>query len=120
MNPGEAYPEYLYTIFKFVIGGGMVVAVTWLARFVDPRYGGVLIAAPIVTTAAFAFTYAESGTVATRELVLASFYFVIPTMIFLVSLFLLMNRFTFVQSLAGSYAVWIAGVLIVNQAITGA
>ena len=120
MNPGGTGMEYLYTLFKFVIGGGVVVGVTWLSRFVDPRYGGILIAAPVITTAAFVFTYAESGAAATRDLALASFYFVIPTLVFLFSLFFLMNRFSFAQSLAGSYAIWIAGVLLVNRVLSGA
>jgi hypothetical protein len=48
-------------LFKFLVGGGIVVGVTWLSRFVDPRYGGILIAAPVVTTIAFIFTYLENG-----------------------------------------------------------
>ncbi|MDD1720124.1 MAG: GlpM family protein [Methanoregulaceae archaeon] len=112
--------DYLYTLFKFLIGGGMVVGTTWLARYVDPRYGGILIAAPIVTSVAFFLTYTESGATATRQLALASFFFVIPTLLFILALFLLMGRIPFYQSLAGSFAVWIAGILVVNQVLPGA
>jgi uncharacterized membrane protein (GlpM family) len=106
--------DYLYTLFKFLVGGGMVVGVTWLAGFIDPKYGGILVAAPIITTIAFLFTYAESGTSITQQLVMASFSFMIPTVLFVLALFLLMYRFSFGPALIGAYVIWIAGVLLVN------
>jgi uncharacterized membrane protein (GlpM family) len=106
--------DYLYTAFKFVVGGGMVVGITWLARYVDPKYGGILVAAPIITTIAFLFTYVESGTSLTHQLVLASFSFLVPTLMFVLVLYLLMIRFSFLPSLIGAYFIWIVGVLIFN------
>jgi uncharacterized membrane protein (GlpM family) len=93
----------------------MVVAVTWLSRFVDPKYGGILIAAPIVTTIAFIFTYLENGAQTTQQLALASFFFMIPTLLFVLVLLLLMYRFSFVPSLVVAYLIWITGVLVLNQ-----
>jgi uncharacterized membrane protein (GlpM family) len=106
--------EYLYTAFKFIIGGGMVVGITWLSRYVDPKYGGILVAAPIITTIAFLFTYAESGSQITQQLAMASFSFMIPTILFVLALYLLMFRFSFVPALIGAYVVWIAGILLLN------
>jgi uncharacterized membrane protein (GlpM family) len=111
----RTWTDYYYTVFKFLIGGGMVVGVTWLSRFVDPKYGGILIAAPIVTTIAFIFTYAENGAQTTQQLVFASLSFMIPTLLFVLALFLLMYRFSFVPSLIASYLIWITGVLVMNQ-----
>ncbi len=108
------WTDYLYTAFKFLIGGGMVVGITWLARYVDPRYGGILVAAPIITTIAFLFTYAESGSIITHQLVLASFSFLVPTLVFVLALYLLMIRFSFLTSLIGAYCIWIGGILILN------
>lgn len=45
--------DYLYTLLKFIIGGSVIVGVTFLAEHVDPRYGGMIAAAPIITTLAF-------------------------------------------------------------------
>jgi len=109
------WTEYYYTLFKFLVGGGMVVAVTWLSRFVDPKYGGILIAAPIVTTLAFIFTYVENGAQTTQELVLASFTVMIPTLLFVLALFLLMGRFPFIPSLVTAYLIWLAGILVLNH-----
>jgi uncharacterized membrane protein (GlpM family) len=109
------WTEYLYTTFKFLVGGGMIVGITWLARYVDPKYGGILVAAPVITTIAFIFTYAESGALTTQQLVMASFSFLIPTVLFVLALFFLMYRISFVPSLIAAYVIWIAGVLAVNH-----
>jgi uncharacterized membrane protein (GlpM family) len=110
--------EYLYTILKFIIGGGIIVGVTFLAHHVDPRYGGILAAAPITTTLAFIFTRYETSQIITRELVAASFVFAIPSVIFLISLYLLMIRIAFIPSLVAAYGVWLAAVLLVGKAVS--
>ncbi|MDD1678699.1 MAG: hypothetical protein LUO93_05895 [Methanomicrobiales archaeon] len=92
----------------------MVVGITWLARYMEPKYGGILVAAPIITTIAFLFTYAENGAQVTQQLALASFSFMIPTILFVLALYLLMYRFSFGSAIAGAYAIWIAGILILN------
>lgn len=107
--------DYLYTVFKFLVGGGMVVGITWLARYVDPKYGGILVAAPVITTIAFLFTYAENGSQITQQLAIASFSFMIPTILFVFTLYLLMFRFSFISALTGSYLIWVAGILILNR-----
>ena len=48
--------DYSYLPLKFLIGGGVIVGVTFLAEQVNPKYGGILAAAPITTTLAILFT----------------------------------------------------------------
>lgn len=93
--------DFLYTLLKFVVGGSVIVGVTILAQHVDPRYGGMLAAAPIITTIAFLFTYSEAGQEPTRQLVLGAFYFAIPSLIFLLALWFLSERCGFLPSLGG-------------------
>lgn len=112
--------DILYTALKFIVAGSIIVGVTFLAQHADPRYGGLLAAAPITTTLAFLFTYSEAGQVVTEKLVLASFWFVIPTAIFLLVLWLLMNRFGILPGLGGAYTVWIAAVLVMVRVVPGA
>jgi uncharacterized membrane protein (GlpM family) len=108
------WTEYYYTLFKFMVGGGLVVGVTWLSRYFDPKYGGILIAAPIVITLSFILTYTESGVQTTQQLALASFSFMIPTLLFALALFLLMYRFSFVASIGTALLIWLTGTLILN------
>ena len=110
--------DYLYTFLKFVMGGSIVVGVTLLAEHVDPRYGGIVAAAPMITTLAFLFTYSEAGRETTRQLVIATFWFVIPTMLFVLAFYFLMQRFSLLATLGGAYGIWIGATLVVNRIIT--
>ncbi len=102
---------------KFFIAGIIIVGVTLIVQQVDPKYGGILAAAPITTTIAFLITYHENGQDITRELVLGSFVFAIPTLFFVLSLYLLMNRFSFYASMAGAFLIWICGLAVVQYVI---
>lgn len=109
--------DYLYTALKFVAAGSIIVGVTLLAQQADPRYGGILAAAPVTTTLAFLFTYAESGGETTRQLVLGSLWFAVPTIVFLAALYLLMGRFSLPQSLAAAFPVWAVAVVVALRLI---
>jgi uncharacterized membrane protein (GlpM family) len=95
------------------------VGLTLLAEHADPRYGGMLAAAPILTTLAFLFTYSEAGREITRQLVISAFYFAIPSLMFLVAFWFLMNRFSLLMSVSGAYGIWIGAVLVVNRIVAG-
>ncbi len=63
----------------------------------------MLAAAPIITTLAFLFTYSEAGRETTQQLVISAFYFAIPSLMFLLAFWFLMNRFSLLLSLGGAY-----------------
>jgi uncharacterized membrane protein (GlpM family) len=107
----------LFMVLKFFIGGGIIASVTWLAHYVDPKYGGILAAAPITTTLAFIFTRLETSPATTQNLVLSSFYFAIPSIIFLLVLFLLLTRVDLPAGLAGAFSIWLGAVLILNRLV---
>jgi uncharacterized membrane protein (GlpM family) len=111
--------DYLYTLLKFVIGGTVMVGVTLLAEQVDPRYGGLLAAAPIITTLAFFFTWSESGLQTTQQLVISAFWFMIPMLLFLLALYFMLSRFSFLVSIGGAYGIWIGVALVVNRVLAG-
>jgi uncharacterized membrane protein (GlpM family) len=110
--------DYLYTFLKFIIGGSIIVGVTVLAEHVDPRYGGILAAAPMITTLAFIFTWSETGRQTAQQLVIATFWFVIPTMVFLLAFYFLMSRFSLLMTLGGAYGIWIGATLVTNHLLT--
>lgn len=93
--------DYPYTLLKFVAGGSVIIGMTLLAEHVAPRYGGMLAAAPIITTIAFLFTYSDAGKKTTRQLVISAFWFAIPAILFLLTLYFLMNRYGVLPSFWG-------------------
>jgi uncharacterized membrane protein (GlpM family) len=109
--------EFLYLLIIFLAGGSIVAGTTWIAELIDPRFGGILAAAPIITTLSFIFTTFLTTQERTRELVMGSVVFLFPTALFLVSLYLLLGRYGFITSIIGSYSVWLVSVLIVARLI---
>jgi uncharacterized membrane protein (GlpM family) len=107
--------DYTYLLLKFLIGGGVIVGVTLLADQVSPKYGGILVAAPIITSLAIFFTYSEAGQATSRQLVIGAFWFAIPTLLFLLALYLLMARYTLIPSFFGALGVWLTTVVVMNQ-----
>ena len=107
--------EFLYLLVIFLAGGSVVAGTTWLADLIDPRYGGILAVAPIITTLSFIFTSLHGSQERTQGLVLGSIMFLIPTALFLVSLYLLMSRYGLAASVIGSYAVWLVSAIIVAK-----
>lgn len=110
--------DHLKTLLEFIAGGSIIVGVTYLSQQVNPKYGGILAAAPIITTIAFLFTYSEAGIDTTRQLVLGTFFFAIPLLIFLISLWFLVSRWGFLESLAGAYGIWLASVIVFSRFIS--
>jgi len=109
--------NFLPLLVKFLAAGSIVVGVTLLAQKVDPRYGGILAAAPITTPLAFIVMYTEAGRSATRELVLNAFYFAIPTVLFLIVLWFLLEKTGFSLALGGAFLFWIITIVAVNGVI---
>lgn len=107
--------DYLYLALKFVIGGGVIVGVTLLAEHASPKYGAILAAAPIITTLAILFVYSDGGQAVARELAIGAFWFAIPTLLFLVALYLLLDRYPLIQSFGGAASVWLVAAVAMNR-----
>ncbi|MDI6875584.1 MAG: GlpM family protein [Methanomicrobiales archaeon] len=105
--------EYLYTALRFIVGGLIVVGVPYLAEYIDPRFGGLLTVAPIATILAFIFTRLETTHEITQSLVESSLFFAIPFVLFLASLYLLLQRLSFAPALIAALLIWLGGILIV-------
>jgi uncharacterized membrane protein (GlpM family) len=111
--------NHLYLLLKFVVGGLIVTGTTVLTEQINPRYGGLLATAPIILTLALFFVYTDTNADITRQVALSSFYFIIPTAIFLATFALQISRFPFGQSLGGAYGILILSLLIVNRMLAG-
>ncbi|MFZ1896786.1 hypothetical protein [Methanoregula sp.] len=107
--------DYTYILIKFLIGGGVIVGVTLLAEQVNPKYGGILVAAPIITSLAILFTWSEAGQATSRQLVIGAFWFAIPTLLFLLVLYLLMARYPLLPSFGGALGIWLAAIVVMSR-----
>lgn len=110
--------EIFYLLLIFLAGGSMVAGTTYIADIIDPRYGGILAVAPIITTLSFIFTGIHASQERTQALVLGSMIFIIPTALFLLSLYLLLNRYGLIAGIVGSYGIWLVSLVVVAK-LTG-
>lgn len=108
-----------YLAIRFIVGGSVIAGVTWLALQVDPKYGGILAAAPITTLLAFIFTYADAGQATSQQLLISMFWFAIPTLFFILVLWYLVARYPVLPSLGGAFLFWLVAVVVVNHALAG-
>ncbi len=109
--------NYLYLLLKFFIGGAIIVSVTLLANYIHPKWGGLIAVAPIITTLSIIFVKYETSINTTQQLILSSIYFIIPTLIFLIAMYFLLNKFNLTSSLGISYALWIVIILCMQKFI---
>lgn len=112
--------DYLYLALKFIIGGGVIVGVTVLAEHVDPKYGGMLAAAPIITTLAILFTSADVGQDIARQLAIGAFWFAIPSLLFLLMLYFLLGRYPLLPSFGGAASVWLVAAVVLSRVLAPA
>lgn len=109
--------NHLYLALKFILGGSVILAVTLLAGKIHPKYGGLIAVAPIITVLSFIFIRYESGIQTTQQTVLFSIYYLIPTVIFLITLYFLLYKLNFISSLVVSYLLWICVILVLEKII---
>ena len=74
--------DYSYLALKFLIGGGVLVGVTFLAEQADPSTGAFSQQPRSPRRLPFSLRIPK-GEVTTQQLVMDAFWFVIPTLLFL-------------------------------------
>ena len=107
----------LYLILKFIIGGSLILGITLLANNIHPKWGGILAVAPIITTLSIIFVKYETNLQTTQQLILSAIYFIIPTLIFLIIMYFLLNKLNLIYSFIIAYVVWFIIVFILQKII---
>lgn len=107
----------LYLILKFIIGGSLILGITLLANHIHPKWGGILAVAPIITTLSIIFVKYETNLQTTQQLILSAIYFIIPTLIFLIIIYFLLNKLNLIYSFLIAYVVWGIIVFIIQKMI---
>lgn len=107
----------LYLILKFSIGGGLILGITLLTKYINPKFGGILSVAPIITTLSIIFVKYETDLQTTRRLILSAIYYIIPTLLFLIAMYFLLNKLNLIYSLILAYFVWVIALISLQRII---
>jgi uncharacterized membrane protein (GlpM family) len=51
--------------------------------------------------------------------VISAFWFAIPSLIFLLALWVLLARYPFVPSLGGAFGIWLVALVVMNRVLAG-
>jgi len=77
---------------QFIISGGVVVGATLLAKNIDSKWAGLLVALPIMTLLGLVFISNNVDVVNTQKYLLSAILFMIPAALYLLSVYLMYGR----------------------------
>ena len=100
-------------LIQFVLGGGIIVLMSFLAKNFHPKYAALVYAIPIQFTLAAIFIYFGTNSGSIQELAKHSLYYTVAFVGFIVLFYLLMKHFSFWSSLGLSYVFFIAAILLI-------
>ena len=93
--------QILYDILQFVLGGASVVGITLVAKYLNPKYTGILYAFPVILIVAMIFIYLNQGlTIATKTLKSTVIY-EFTLVYFIIAFYLLLQKTGFWLALGG-------------------
>ena len=103
----------LYYIIQFVLGGSIIVAMSYLSKHVDPKYAAIIYAMPIQFVLAASLIYFGTDKRTIQDLTLNSIYYLIIFLIFILIFYYLINKYSFWTSLSSSLIIFFILVLII-------
>lgn len=98
--------QWFYYIIQFIIGGGSVVGITLIAKYLNPKYTGILYALPAILIVAIIFIYLDQGLLVSRRTLKSTFVYEFTLIFFILGFYFLLEKFGFWQSLTISFLGW--------------
>jgi len=99
-------------LFYFLVGGGVVTAVTYVGGSGRSLLSAFIATFPAITLVSVIFIHLEAGTQPTTDYVRGLMIFAPAWFSYLIALFLLLPRFSFWNAIGGSVAVFMCGVVL--------
>jgi len=96
----------LYYLSQFVIGGLMVVGITFLAKYVNPKYTGIIYALPAILIVAIIFVYLDCGLNISKSTLKSILIYEFTLVYFIFAFYLLLYKINFWWALALAFLSW--------------
>jgi hypothetical protein len=103
----------MYLLLQFFFGGLMVVGITTIAKFIDPKYSGIVYAIPVTLITAVTFVYLNQGLPATRSSLWSIFAYGFTLIIFSAVFALSLSRLGYWWGLVFALVIWFLSALVV-------
>lgn len=109
--------DYFKLLLQFVVSGGVVVGATLLAKHLDAKWSGLLVALPIMTILGFIFIQNSSSTADTTKYLQSALIFMIPAAIYIGSVLVLHNKVGYFAALLLAIIPFAVCVFATNKVI---
>lgn len=100
MNP------IFYYVIQFALGGASVVGITLIAKYINPKYTGIIYALPVILLIAVISIYIDSGVELSRKTLKSTFVYEITLVYFILAFYLLIGQIEFWWALALALISW--------------
>jgi|GEM_PF-1624637 len=87
-------PIFYYTL-QFILGGASVVGITLVAKYIDPKYTGIVYALPVILIVAMIFIYLDQGLEISQKTLKSTFVYEFTLVFFVFAFWLLLYRVNF-------------------------
>ena len=104
-------------LLYFLVGGGVVTAVTYVGGSGRSLLSAFIATFPAITLLSVIFIHLEAGSQPTIDYVRGLILFAPAWFSYLITLFLLLPRFSFWNAVGGSVAVFLCGVALTRLAL---
>lgn len=87
--------QIFYYTLQFILGGASVVGITLIAKYINPKYTGVVYALPVILIVATIFIYLNQGLEISQRTLKSTFVYEFTLIYFILAFWLLLYRVNF-------------------------
>jgi uncharacterized membrane protein (GlpM family) len=102
-------------LLQFLCGGVTVVGMTSVARFLHPKYAGIVYALPLVLIVAATFIFLAQGQRAVRDAVWSTVGYGPTLVVFAAALYIALGTWNYWSSLCIALSAWLCSALLTRS-----
>ena len=107
----------LYYILQFILGGASVVGITLIAKYLNPKYTGILYALPAILITAMIFIYVDQGLDIAKRTPKSTFVYEFTLVYFVLAWYVLLQRVDFWWALGIAFISWIVIAALIQVVV---
>ena len=103
-----------YYFLQFFLGGASVVAITLIAKYINPKYTGIAYALPVILLVAVIFVYLGQGVEASKNTLKSTFTYEFTLVYFIYAFYFLLQRMDFWYAMGIALFSWVIIAAIIQ------
>jgi uncharacterized membrane protein (GlpM family) len=99
--------QFLYFALQFALGGASVVGITMVAKYINPKYTGIIYALPVILIVAIIFIYLNQGFDVAKNTLRSTFVYEFTLIYFILAFYFLLQKMEFWWAMGIALITWI-------------